>query len=51
MQGELFEAVDRAVWRQLPEEVREEMSELLASLLLKHLERRSVAGSEVGDDR
>jgi hypothetical protein len=50
-QIELFEAVDRGVWSQLPEEARDDVLELLAGLLLRHVEHWSGAGSEVGDDR
>jgi len=50
----LFEVVDRAVWRQLPEEAREELGELLAGVLLKYVaqvEGQFAPRSEVRDDR
>ncbi len=50
-QLELFEAVDRVVWRQLPEEARRALCEVLAELLVRHLAGEERAGSEVGDDR
>jgi hypothetical protein len=50
-QLELFEAVDRIVWRQLPEEARRALCEVLADLLVRHVAGQERAGNEVGDDR
>lgn len=45
----LFEEIERVLWRQLPEEEREAVCELLAKLLVRRLE--SGASEEVGGDR
>jgi hypothetical protein len=50
-QIELFEAVDRVVWRRLPEEARAALVDLVASLLVRHIEGLQREGSDVGDDR
>lgn len=50
MQIDLFEVVDRAVWRQLPEDVREHIVDLLARCVLEYIGRPLAEESEADDD-
>ena len=51
MQFDLFEAVDPVLWKQLPEETREDLADLLAALLLKHVQRGLGANNEARNER